>query len=546
MNTFLNNLTLKIKLLLSFGLIIAGLIILGSVSFSNLGRVSEISLNVANIDAKQVFTFYELKDTANQHRMKTITHVGTPEMDDMEQLEKDVLALEEQVLGVIEQQIKKAKANQDKAMADLLLAYQEEWAVYSGFSVEIIDNSKSFFKEDALALIVGESSGTFDSSIDKIAQLTKMAVSTMQGHAKDADNIRSKSETIIVFTVFIVIIFSIASGIFMAKSITGPVNKLLFHFREFAEGKLQIDCQVDRQDEFGQVLNGFNDSVHALAKIMEQVSMVATQVASSAEEFSATSTETNRNIERQQQETNTVVDLIGQMTDGANNVFNSAQSAFDSATKCQEQSKEGKVVVQDSILNINELVVMVEQAQQEMNQLEKDSMNIESVLDVIKEIADQTNLLALNAAIEAARAGEQGRGFAVVADEVRSLSQRTQHSTQEIEKLILQLQKGTKSTAHAMAQGEKRAQVNVKLAENTGGALNGIDQGVIDISLKNQEITTIAKSQRSFAEDISESLENIKVASDVTVENSKQVEVVTHELAHLAADLQRMMSRFSF
>lgn len=542
----LNNFTLKAKLSGIFGVTILGMITIGSIGLSNLAQVSEISLSVANVDAKQVFELYQLKDKANKHRVKTITHVGTPEMEDMQRLETEIKALEEDITQDVTRQLNRAKSNEDQALVGLFEQYQQQWEAYTGGNADIIENSISFFKEDALALVVGDSFVNFTASTDSLDQMIQHASTVMQDRAKYASEIKSGSVTFIIWTIVVISLFTIIAGVIMSKSITGPVNKLLHHFTEFAEGKLNIDCKVEREDEFGQVLNGFNDSVHTLGKIMEQVSSVATQVASSAEEFSATSQETNRNIERQQYETSQVVGLVAQMTEGAQSVLSSAQSAYDAATHCQNQSKEGRVVVQDSISNINELVVMVEEAQKEMDQLEKDSTNIETVLDVIKEIADQTNLLALNAAIEAARAGEQGRGFAVVADEVRSLSQRTQHSTQEIEKLIMQLQKGTKATAHAMAQGEKRAQVNVVLAENTGGALNDIDEGVVEISRKNQEITSIAENQREFADNIRESMENIKVASDVTVENSKQVEIVTHELAHLAADLQHMMDRFEF
>ncbi|MFT5163436.1 MAG: methyl-accepting chemotaxis protein, partial [Alteromonadaceae bacterium] len=240
LNNFLNNLTLKIKLVLSFGLIAIGVCALGAISYYKLGVVSEISLSVANIDAKQVFTFYELKDTANQHRMKTITHVGTPEMSDMERLAQEVETLDEQISKIVVTEL--AKAKDDKVLVELLKAYQQEWQVYKGLSAEIIENSKSFFKEDALALVVGDSFSSFTASSDKLAQIIKDSIKTMQSHANEAGDITASSKGWIIGSVLFMVVFSIVAGVFMAKSITGPVNKLLFHFREFAEGKLRIDC----------------------------------------------------------------------------------------------------------------------------------------------------------------------------------------------------------------------------------------------------------------------------------------------------------------
>ncbi|MFT4928391.1 MAG: methyl-accepting chemotaxis protein, partial [Phenylobacterium sp.] len=228
---------------------------------------------------------------------------------------------------------------------------------------QIISNSQSFLKEDALAQATSGSAVSFDEANNKLVEVINQRTTMMQRHADDADEIVLSAKTLIVATVILITLIAVGSGFLMGKSITSPVNKLLFHFKEFAEGKLTIDCAVDREDELGQVLNGFNGSVKALAELMSQINMVAVQVASAAEQFTAISGETSRNIESQQSETEQVLELVSKMTDGTKTVFSSAQSAQSSALQCQKQSQDGTVVVGDTISNITELVEMVEQAQ---------------------------------------------------------------------------------------------------------------------------------------------------------------------------------------
>jgi methyl-accepting chemotaxis protein len=542
----MKNLSIKLKLTISFGLVITGLIILGVISFLNLGKVSEISLSVANVDAKQVFTLYELQDVANKRSLLLNAHVGTPDLDAMTALESKIKVLDLEIPKLIDQEVKIAKSNRNQATIALLEQYSDHWQAYVNFSNEVLENSQSFFKEDALSLIISDAAVSFNAGNEQLQKAIQSRILTMQGHADDADDIRTNSEVLILMSVIIIAVISIVSGVIMAKSITEPVNKLLFHFKEFAQGKLNVAINVDRHDELGNVLNGFKDSANAIAKTMVQINMVATQVASSAEEFSATSRQTSLSISQQKEDTQQVVELMGQMTHELDNVFNSAQSAHESAMDCQQQSQNGKLVVQNTITNITTLVSGVEQAQQQMEQLEKDSTNIEAVLDVIKGIAAQTNLLALNAAIEAARAGEHGRGFAVVADEVRNLSKRTQDSTQEIEELITKLQTGSQNTAQAMDRGQLSAQETLIHSNKAGTSLDGINNSVQDISNKNQDIKDIADNQRSFMQSISQNITSIASGADLTVENSKQIEVVSDELANLASDLQGMLAKFEY
>lgn len=540
----MNNLSIRSKLLISFGSIILGLIILGSLSFNNLDKVSKISLNVATVDAHQVVSLYKILDLSATHRNEIITHVGLSEVDDMESAEETIARLNEDLNAAILKELKYEQSEGNTTNIEILQNYIESRKSFTSLANEILNESQSYFKEEALALTVGEASDTFKVSESLLHDLINMKLTKLNEKAENASSISDNSKIIIVTSVIIITLISVAFGLMVSRSITQPVDRLLYLFKEFSNGNLNLKCDSKSNDELGKVISGFNESINTLASIMRRISSVAIQLAASSEEFTSISKETSVNIERQKDEINKIIDLSESMRTGANDAFESAEGAYNSASECLMKSNDSKDVVSSTIGNIGELVDVVGEAQNEMSELEKNSTNIESMLVIIKGIAEQTNLLALNAAIEAARAGEHGRGFAVVADEVRTLSMKTQKSTQDIESLISQLQEGTKNTASAMNRGLERAQENVSYAENTGKALDDIDSGIFDISQKNESIKEIAKRQKDFSEKVRASTGSISEMANISVNATRQNEIASAELASMASDLQSMMEQF--
>jgi methyl-accepting chemotaxis protein len=540
----MSNLSIRSKLLISFGSVIFGLILLGALSLNNLEKVSKISLNVATVDAHQVVSLYRILDLGATHRNEIITHVGLSEVDDMKLVEETIHSLEEKLNLAVDKEIKYEQSEEDMASIELLEHYLESRKLFTELTQEIVNESQSYFKEEALALTVGEASDTFKVSERLLLKLIDIRLNKLNDKADEASSISDKSEVIIIASVSIITLISVIFGLIVSRSITKPVDRLLYLFKEFSNGNLNLQCDSSSDDELGKVISGFIESVNAIASIMRRISSVAIQLAASSEEFTSISKETSVNIERQKDEINRIIDLSENMRTGASDAFLSAQGAYDSASQCLKKSNDSKDVVSSTIGNIGELVDVVGEAQNEMSELEKNSTNIETMLVIIKGIAEQTNLLALNAAIEAARAGEHGRGFAVVADEVRTLSMKTQKSTQDIESLISQLQEGTKNTASAMKRGLARAQENVSYAENTGKALNDIDSGISDISRKNELIKEIAERQKDFSEKVRASTGSISEMANISVNATRQNEIASSELASMASDLQSMMEQF--
>ena len=260
--------------------------------------------------------------------------------------------------------------------------------------------------------------------------------------------------------------------------------------------------------------------------------------------MAAITEETSSGVESQKDETVQVASAITQMTATVQEVANNAESATSAAADADSEAKAGNQIVSSTVQAISELATEVESSASVIEKLKGDSENIGAVLDVIKGIAEQTNLLALNAAIEAARAGEQGRGFAVVADEVRTLAQRTQESTAEIENLINALQGGAEEAVTVMTRSRDRASHTVEQAKHAGESLSSITRAVGTILQLNTQIATAAEEQSSVSEEINRNVINIQDISEQTASGAEQTASASAELARLGEQLQNLVGQF--
>ncbi len=323
-----------------------------------------------------------------------------------------------------------------------------------------------------------------------------------------------------------------------------PLNTAVSVMNTIAEGDLSARIEVSSTDETGQLMRAMKAMTENLCEMMGQVTGATAQLASAAEQMSAVTEETKKGIGRQQAETEQVVTAVNEMTATSQEVSRNAETAASSAQQADQNANSGKQVVSDTTKAIDSLVEEVQRASEVIRQLESDSENIGAVLDVIRGIAEQTNLLALNAAIEAARAGEQGRGFAVVADEVRTLASRTQQSTQEIQDMIERLQSGTRSAVEAMDGGRGRAETCVEQAARAGEALEAITKEIASIADMNAQIASAAEEQTAVAEEINRNVVNIGHVTEQSAQGAKQTAEAGESLSGLAAQLQGMVGRF--
>jgi methyl-accepting chemotaxis protein len=353
-----------------------------------------------------------------------------------------------------------------------------------------------------------------------------------------------------VFVTFLicsgVAFFSLALSWLIQRNIVAPINKVVFALRDMAEGEgdLTRRLRVNSNDELGQLVTWFNTFVEKIHGVVVQFRETADNLSTAATDLNRQSTTTNQSIISQQQEIEQLLKAMEEMSTTVQDVADSVVNSTKDAEQADTESKLGRDVVGETMHAIEALATDIEAASQVITKLQQDSDSIGTVLDVIRGIAEQTNLLALNAAIEAARAGEQGRGFAVVADEVRTLASRTQESTQEIHGMIERLQAGSQEAVLVMDKGRSQAHASVETADKARASLEAITNSVSTIKDVSLQIAAASTEQRSMTKDINGNIVNISTAVRKTSEGSREMTTRAEELDQLSNDMLKLVAQF--
>ncbi len=356
-------------------------------------------------------------------------------------------------------------------------------------------------------------------------------------HVAELASLRNRSLLLVIFGLMIVglVVWLIS------RDLVKPLTKTAVSLEAIASGGGDLTDRLDESgnDEITRLARAYNQFANKIEQVVQQLTMTAGNIGVVVEELSRISEHTNFGINRQNEQTTLVATAMTEMSATVHDVAENTTHTASAANNANDQANNGKTIVTTAMTSINTLADEVGQAVKMVRTVEADSERIGSVLDVIRGIADQTNLLALNAAIEAARAGEQGRGFAVVADEVRTLAQRTQDSTQEIQEMIESLQAGVTQTATAMEVGQQQASDSVQHASAAHEALTAITDAVNTITSMSTQIATAAEEQSAVAEDINRNVLDISQVAEQTLEDANQSSEVT---ARLAEDVQQLMA----
>jgi len=395
--------------------------------------------------------------------------------------------------------------------------------------------------------LVSKEIGPLLQSMEK--NLAHLVDEQQAGIVSASDNLQDQitgNKSVVLVLLVLAVIFGFGGVYLLHRSISGPLNRSVKAMDDIAngDGDLTKRLEINSSDELGQLADGFNAFSNQIHDMVSRTVGFLGQFQEKISRLEMVSQETQKRADLQQTETETVAAVIEEVSHAVNQMSQNAGQAVDAAMTANDASERGKQVVSETIQAIETMAAGVENAGRVIHSVEQESDNIGQVLDVIKGIAEQTNLLALNAAIEAARAGEQGRGFAVVADEVRTLATRTQESTQEIEAMINRLQEGAKQAVEVMDKEQERARSSVKQASNTSESLESILTAVRTITEMNSMIADASRTQQLKTETVKEHINKIIEIAEENAAGAQQTYSAANELTEFEADLRALMGRF--
>lgn len=422
--------------------------------------------------------------------------------------------------------------------------YDALMPTYMSASQNIFDLQQAGKLEDARNRLNALADGEFNKARGYLQIMIDSNKRQIKEGAEAADKLQSTSVFMLTAGIVIAFVVAIMLGILITRMISGPLRSAIEVAQRIASGDLTQSVSSTRGDEAGHLLNAIGTMQGNLKRTIQEISSASDQLASAAEELGAVTEESTRGLTRQNDEIQQAATAVNEMTAAVEEVARNAVSTSEESKSLATDAANGRGQVDNTVKGIGTMVREITESTGSVTTLAGHVRDISKVLEVIRSIAEQTNLLALNAAIEAARAGEQGRGFAVVADEVRALAHRTQASTVEIEGMIGTVQSGADGAVAAMSKSLATATSTQELAQRAGSALEKITSGVGMINERNMVIASASEEQAQVAREVDRNLVNIQELSAQSAAGANQTSASSQELSRLATSFNTMVAQF--
>ncbi|WP_033062382.1 MULTISPECIES: methyl-accepting chemotaxis protein [Pseudomonas] len=538
----LRNMNIAPRAFLGFALIGALMLALGVFALTQMSKIRDSGESIAQNSVPSIKALNEFTQLTLRLRVLSYRLLVNRESD-----------VQQKTLDLLEQRNQQIRAAQ--AAYEKLISAPEERAAYDQYGQllgqyrQLEDQMKSLSRNnqvDELRTLINtqvlSNSDAINAVLDRLIDINnQQAEAFNQGATQQYSTAFNWVVALLIIATGLTLLFAWL----LTNSITKPIANALDAAEEIAKGNLTRPIVVDGSDEAGRLLRAMSTMQEKLRDTLQRISGSATQLASAAEELNAVTDESARGLTQQNNEIEQAATAVNEMTSAVEEVARNAVSTSEASKNATTSAGDGRDLVQETVSAIERMSADVQSTAALIGNLADESRDIGKVLDVIRGLADQTNLLALNAAIEAARAGEAGRGFAVVADEVRALAHRTQQSTSEIERMIGSIQSGTEHAVDSMRNSTERAESTLNIARGAGMSLDTINTAIVEINERNLVIASAAEEQAQVAREVDRNLVNIRDLSVQSATGANQTSAASAELSRLAVDLNSMVGRFS-